>query len=192
MPARTIAAIAATAAMATSTVLVAGAPAQAKPVSVKTSYTCATVLGDQAMDVTIKLDLPTKVKKGTKVKDRPVNMVVVVPESLVTPMRDVLGITALSGSASDIKYTVGATKVPLANVKIPRTDVPESGSMTLKARGTAKGFTLKKPGSYVVKAPQAFTFNANDQNGNPVPSSPFGCALADGAPSKLGTIKVTR
>lgn len=192
MPARTIAAIAATAAMATSTVLVAGAPAEAKPVSVKTSYACATVLGDQAMDVTIKLDLPTKVKKGTKVKDQPVNMTVVVPESLVGPMRDVLGITALSGSASDIKYTVGKTKVPLANVKIPRTEVPESGAMTLKAKGTAKGFTLKKPGQYVVTVPQAFTFNADDQNGNPVPSSPFGCALADGAASKLGTIKVTK
>ena len=191
MPARTVAAIAATA-LATSTVLVAGSPAEAKPVSLKSSYTCTTALGDQTMAVTIKLDLPTKVKKGTKVKSRPVNMVVVVPESLVTPMRDVLGITALSGSASAIKYSVGSMKLPLKGVKIPRTDVPDSGAMTLKAKGVATGFKLKKPGKYVVKIPKAFTFNAKDQNGNAVPSSPFPCSLADGAPSQLGTIKVTR
>ena len=192
MPARIIAAFATTAALATSTVLVAGSPAEAKPASLESSYVCATALGDQTMAVTIKIDLPTKVKKGTKVKDRPVNMVVVVPESLVTPMRDVLGITALSGSASDIKYSVGSTKVPLAKVKIPRTDVPDSGPMTLKAKGIAKGFTLKKPGTYAVKIPKSFTFNAKNPDGATVPSSPFTCGLADGAPSKLGTIKVTR
>lgn len=192
MSARTIAAFAATAALSTSTVLLAGAPAEAKPASLKSSYTCATALGDQTMAVTIKIDLPTKVKKGTKVKDRPVNMTVVVPESLVTPMRDLLNITALSGSATDIKYSVGSTKVPLAKVKIPRTEVPESGAMTLKAKGIAKGFTLKKPGTYAVKIPQAFTFNAKNQDGEAVPSSPFTCGLADGAPSKLGSIKVTK
>ncbi len=191
MSARPLAALAATA-LAT-TALVATAPAaEAKKVSLKSAYSCATALGDTPMDVTITIDLPTKVKKGAKVKDRPVNLKVVVPESLVSPMRDLLGISALSGSASKIKYSVGSTKVPLKNVKIPRTTVPESGAMTLKAKGVASGFTLKKPGKYTVKIPQAFTFNANNQDGNPVPSSPFGCSLADGAPSKLGTIKVTK
>lgn len=191
MPARPLAALAATA-LAT-TALVAAAPAaEAKPASLKSAYTCATALGDQAMDVTIRIDLPAKVKKGAQVKDRPVNMTVVVPESLVSPMRDLLGITALSGSASNIKYTVGATKVPLKNVKIARTDVPESGAMTLKAKGVAAGFTIKKPGTYTVSIPKAFTFNANNQDGEPVPSSPFGCSVAGDAPTKLGSIKVTR
>ena len=181
----------ATAALVGGTFLVA-APAEAKPVSLKSAYTCATALGDQEMAVTIKIDLPTKVKRKKPVAARPVRMTVVIPESLVSPMRRVLGISALSGSASDITYSVGAKKVPLANVTIPRTDVPDSGTMTLQARGTAKGFKLTKPGKYVVKIPTSFTFNAANQDGQPVPSSPFPCAVADGAPTKLGTIKVTR
>ena len=190
MPAR-LAALGATAALVGGTFLVA-APAEAKPVSLKSSYTCATALGDQTMAVTIKIDLPTKVKRKKPVASRPVKMTVVIPESLVTPMRDILGITALSGSASDITYSVGAKSVALANVKIPRTDVPDSGTMTLQASGTAKGFKLTKPGKYVVKIPTSFTFNADNQDGQPVPSSPFPCSVADGAPTKLGTIKVTR
>ncbi len=190
MPAR-LAALGATAALVGGTALVA-APAEAKPVSLKSSYTCTTALGDQTMAVTIKIDLPTKVKRKKAVADRPVRMTVVIPESLVTPMRDILGISALSGSASDITYSVGSKKVALAGVTIPRTDVPDSGAMTLQARGMAKGFKLKKPGKYVVKIPSSFTFNADNQDGQPVPSSPFPCSVADGAPTKLGTIKVTR
>jgi hypothetical protein len=187
-----LAALGATTALAAGTVLMAAPAAQAKPLSLKSSYTCATALGDQTMAVTIKLDLPTKVKKNAKVADRPVAMTVVVPESLVTPMRDILGITALSGSASNIKYAVGSTKVPLAKVKIPRTNVPDSGPMTLHAKGIAKGFSIKKPGTYTVTIPKAFTFNANNQDNQPVPTSPFPCTLASGAPTKLGTLKVTK
>ena len=185
-------------ALGVSTALVAGtivatAPAaEAKPVSPKSSYTCATALGDQTMGVTVKIDLPTRVKRNRPVASRPVKMTVVVPESLVTPMRDVLGITALSGSASDIAYRVGAKRVPLANVTIPRTDVPASGAMTLKASGTAKGFKLRKPGKYVIRIPGSFTFNANNQDDQPVPSSPFPCTVAEGAPTKLGVLKVVR
>jgi hypothetical protein len=69
--------------------------------------------------------------------------------------------------------------------------VPDSGGMTLKAKGIANGFKApKKPGSYVVSIPKAFTFNALNQDGQPVPTSPFPCAVADGAPTKLGTLKV--
>ena len=188
-----LAAIGATAALAAGTVLVAAPAAQARPISLKTNYACETVLGDQAMKVTIKMDLPAKVKRGSKVKARPVNMTVVVPESLVTPMRDILGITALSGSASAIKYSVGSQKIPLSKVKIPLTTVPDSGSMTLKAKGVANGFKApKKPGTYTVRIPKSFTFNANNQDGDPVPSSPFPCSVPSGSPTKLGTLKVVR
>ena len=98
----------ATAALAVTTVLVAAPSAEAKPAKLKSSYSCATALGAQVMKVTIRLNLPAKVKKGKKVAARPVKLTVVVPESLVDPMRDLLGISALSGSASAIKYTVGA------------------------------------------------------------------------------------
>jgi hypothetical protein len=188
-----LAAIGGTAALAATTVLVAAPAAEAKPASLKSSYTCATALGDQTMAVTIKLDLPAKVKKGKKVAARPVKMTVVVPESLVAPMRDVLGISALSGSASNIKYRVGKLRVPLKKVTIPKTKVPASGAMTLKAKGVASGFKApKKKGKLVVSIPKSFTFNASNQNGQPVPSSPFACSVGSGAPTKLGTIKVVK
>jgi hypothetical protein len=188
-----LAAIGGTAALAATTVLVAAPAAEAKPASLKSSYTCATALGDQTMAVTIKLDLPAKAKRGKQVASRPVNMTVVVPESLVDPMRDILGISALSGSASAIKYSVGGMKVPLSKVKIPKTKVPNSGPMTLKAKGIANGFKApKKLGKLTVSIPKAFTFNANNQDGAAVPSSPFQCSLAKGAPTKLGVIKVVK
>jgi len=189
MPARTLATLAATSVVA-ATVLVGAPAAEAKPVSLKSRYTCATAVGEQTLPVTIKLDLPTKVKKGKKVADSKAKMVVVVPESLVTPLRDILGVSALSGTATAIKYSVGSKKVPLAKVKVPRTAVPDSGSMTLRGSGVAKGFTLKKPGKYTVRIPKSFTFNPKNQDGDALPSFP--CTLAAGAPSKIGTIKVVR
>ena len=188
-----LAAVGGTAALAATTVLVAAPAAEAKPASLKSRYTCATALGDQTMGVTIRLDLPAKVKKGKKVAARPVRMTVVVPESLVTPMRDLLQIKALSGSASNIKYRVGSKAVPLKNVTIPKTTVPASGPMTLKAKGVAGAFKApKKKGKLVVTIPRSFTFNASNQDGQPVPSSPFGCTIASGAPTKLGKIKVVK
>lgn len=188
-----LAAVGGTAALAATTVLVAAPAAEAKPASLESSYTCATALGDQTMGVTIKLDLPAKAKKGKKVAARPVKLTVVVPETLVTPMRDLLGISALSGSASSIKYQVGKLQVPLKNVTIPKTPVPASGPMTLKAKGVAGAFKApKKKGKVVVSIPKSFTFNASNQDGQPVPSSPFSCSVASGAPTKLGTIKVVK
>lgn len=183
----------ATAALAATTVLVAAPAADAKPASVVSSYSCATALGDQVMGVTVKLDLPAKAKRGKKVSARPVKLTVVVPETLVSPMRDLLGISALSGSASNIKYKVGAKNVPLTKVKIPKTTVPASGPMVLKAKGVAGGFKApNKKGKLTVSIPKSFTFNANNQDGQPVPSSPFNCSVASGAPTKLGTIKVVK
>ena len=183
----------AVAALAATTVLVATPSAEARPATLRSSYSCATALGPQVMKVTIRLNLPPKVKRGKKVAARPVNLTVVVPASLVDPMRDLLGISALSGSASSIRYTVGSKSVPLTKVRIPKTTVPKSGAMVLRAKGVAGAFKApKKRGRYVVRIPKSFVFNANNQNGQPVPSSPFTCTVAKGAPTKLGTIRVVK
>ena len=193
MSARPLAALAATALV--STALVGAAPAaQAKKASVKTTYTCeASVLGAQDVGVVIKLNMPAKVKKGKPVAKRAVNMNVTLPESLVGPLRDLLGVEELSGNASKIKYSVGSTKIPLSKVKLAKTAVPDSGPMTLKAKGVANGFKApKKPGTYVIKAPGTFTFTARDGSGSVIGGSGFPCSLADGAPAKLGSIKVVK
>ena len=156
MSVRTFAAVAATTALAASTVLVGTGAAEAKPASLKSTYTCeASVLGDQDVAVTTKIDLPATVKKGQRVADRVVKMTVVLPETLVSPLRDLLGVSELSGTATKIKYSVGSAQIPLKKVKLAPTPVPDSGPMTLRAKGIAQGFTIKKPGTYTVKIPQA-------------------------------------
>ena len=193
MSARPLAALAATALAATA--LVGTAPAaEAKKASLATTYTCeASILGAQQVGVTMKLDLPAKVKKGKAVAARPVTMSVELPESLVGPLRDILGVEELSGQATAIKYTVGSTKVPLKKVKLVPTAVPDSGSMTLKAKGVSAAFKApKKPGKLAVKVPSTFTFTARDGDGAVIGGSGFPCAVADGAPTKLGSIKVTK
>lgn len=214
MPARPLAALSATVAATAlaATALVGTAPAQAqtpgqsaaqsaaqsgspaKPSSLKTTYSCeASLLGAQDVGVTIKLDLPAKVKKGAKVGSRPVKMTVVLPASLVDPLRDLLMVDELSGEATAIKYAVGAKKIPLKGVKLAPTAVPDSGPMTLQAKGVAGGFKApSKPGTAAVKVPSTFTFTARDGDGNVIGGSGFPCSVGDGAPTKLGSIKVTK
>lgn len=192
MRVRPFAALAATSLAATT--LVAAAPVQAKPASVKTTYTCeASLLGAQDVGVTIRLDLPAKVKKGASVGSRPVKLTVVLPESLVGPLRDLLMVDELSGEATAIKYAVGSKKVPLKNVKLAPTTVPDSGPMTLEAKGVAGAFKAPtKPGTAAVKVPSSFTFTARDADGAVIGGSGFPCAVADGAPTRLGSIKITK
>ncbi|RYI99257.1 MAG: hypothetical protein EON52_26295 [Actinomycetales bacterium] len=78
-------------------------------------------------------------------------------------------------------------------MKLAPTAVPDSGPMTLKAKGVAGGFKAPaKPGALTVKVPSTFTFTARDASGAAIGGSGFPCSLADGAPSKLGSIKVTK
>ena len=59
--------------------------------------------------------------------------------------------------------------------------------MTLKAKGIANGFKApKKQGKLIVSIPKSFTFNAGNQDGQPVPSRRSTCSVAKGAPTKLG------
>ena len=105
-------------------------------------------------------------------------------------MRQYLGVTAISGKATKASYRIGAKKVPLTGLVLPETRLPARGSVTLMATGTAKGFTLSNPGTYAVKVPLSFRLHAANQDGEPIPGTPLSCALASGAPSKLGSIKV--
>jgi hypothetical protein len=171
--------------------LVASGPAaQATPASITTSYTCPTPFGPQTVTGTTSVNLPASVAAGQKVRDRQVKVRVVIPAAFVRAARGFLGITAISGKATEASYRVGAKKVPLTGLVLPRTALPASGPLTLKATGIAKGFRLANPGTYAVKVPLSFRLHAADQDGEPIPGTPLSCTLAPGAPSKLGSIKV--
>jgi hypothetical protein len=183
----------ASAAVATiaATALVATVPAaEARPSSITTSYACSTPFGPQTVSGTTSVNLPAKVRRGDKVADRRVQVQVVLPAAVVAAARDFLGVTAISGKATNAFYRVGAKKIALTRLVLPRTALPARGPLTLKATGVAKGFRLTSPGTYAVKVPLSFRLHAADQHGQPIPGTPLVCSLASGAPSKLGTIKV--
>lgn len=169
--------------------LVAAAPADAAKVT--TSYTCGTLIGDKTFPVTIGFKIPASVKTGSQVKARTVNASLTLPSDLVDGLR-FIGVTKISGTASKMSYRVGKKAVGIKNVKLAETPVPASGPMKISAKGTAKGFTAGAPGSYSIKVPKSFDFNAKDQDGDALPGSPISCSLASGAKAKIGTLKVTR
>ncbi len=164
--------------------------AEAKPASITTSYVCGSPFGNQVVSGTSTVNLPAKVRSGTKLAERPVRIRMVLPAAIVSAMRDILGITAISGKATGASYTVGNKLVPLTNLVLPRTPLPARGPVTLNATGVAKGFRLTRAGTYAVKVPTSFRLYAYNQAGQAIPGSPLSCTLASGAPSKLGTITV--
>jgi hypothetical protein len=161
----------------------------AKPASITTSYGC-TPFDQYPVTGTTSVNLPAQVAAGRQVPDRRVQVRVVVPAAIVAAMRQYLGVTAISGKATNASYRVGVKKVALTGLVLPRTALPARGSVTLTATGTAKGFRLSNPGTYSVKVPRTFRLHAANQDGEPIPGTPLSCSLASGAPSKLGTIKV--
>ena len=184
---RALLASAAVTAIAATALVATVAPAEAKPASITTSYTCGTPVGPQTVSGTTSVNLPTRVKVGKKLADRPVHVRVTVPAEFVAAAR-MFGITAISGRATRASYRVGAQKIPLTKLVLPRTTLPASGPLTLKATGVAKGFRLTKAGTYAVQVPASFRIQAADQDGRTFPGGPLPCTLASGAPSKLGTI----
>lgn len=185
-----LAAAGVTIALGAGTALVAMPAAEAKTLTATRAFTCATDFGDQTFPVTTKVDLPAKVKKGRTVPGKTVTMRVVIPEGLAGAMSGI-GIESLQGTAKGVAAKVGATKVPIKGVKFPATEVPSSGDMTIKAKGKAAPFKIKKPGTYNVLLPKRFKFTAVDQAGNTLLDNAI-CSLNAGEVAKIGSLKVTR
>lgn len=164
------------------------APAQAA--SVETSYTCDTLNGPATSPTTVKLTLPATAKAGSSVKARPFKMTIALPSELVDTLR-FFGITALSGDATDLGYTVGKTAVAVNDGKIRETPVPASGAMTLVVKGKSAGFTAPAVGKHVVKVPAKYTLNLENQDGAAL-GGPMPCARDKGAKAKLGTLTTTK
>ena len=187
--ARRFATVGATAVIGIGGALVGGiAPAQAA--SATTSYTCNTINGPATSDAKIKLSLPKTAKAGSTVAARAFKMSVVLPSELVDTLR-FFGITSVSADATKLGYTVGTTKVPVKNAKVPPTKVPDSGTMKLTLKGTSAAFKAPAAGKNVVSVPKSFTLTIKDQNGNQL-GDPVPCKRDKKATSKLTTLTTTK
>lgn len=195
---RALAAIAACGA----TVLVA-APAGATEQSLTTSYECDASnpvigsLGSGTAAGTVTVDLPAKLGAGTKLRARPITFTIEVPADMVDQMR-AYSVDSIDGSSSDATYRirkVGGTTVkePITGLTVPQTAVPESGGMTIVGTGRASAHTFKKPGTYNILVPKAFSADGTAY-GTTFGDQDFSlaCTLAADAAVKVASIKVVR
>ena len=188
-------ALGATTALAAGTVLMAAPAAEAKVSSVKSGFTCDSDFGPQKFDITTKMDLPAKVKKGKSVPGKPVRLVAAISSETADLLR-AIGAEYISVTADKVKASAGSTKIPVAGVKSPKTAVPETGGFNVVAKGTAAAFSIAKPGSYTVKIPTKFLFSITQYTAAQPDGSPLlenlGCAVDKGEPTKLTTLTVTK
>ena len=189
-----LAVVGATVALAAGTVLVA-TPADAAVKSVKTGFTCQSDLGPQSFDITTKMDLPAKVKKGKTVPGKPVKLVAVISSETADLLR-AIQVKYISVTADKTVASAGKTKIPVTGVHSPKTKVPASGGFTVTSKGLASDFSIKKPGSYAVKIPTKFLFTITQYTDAQPDGSPLlqdaPCSVDKGEPTKISTLKVTK
>lgn len=173
--------------------LVGTSPARAELRTLTTTYNCdAGSFGSGSSAVTVRVDIPNRVRAGVQVDARRITFRIVVPDELVQQMRD-NSVDAISATAT-AKYRVGAKRVPIRNLTIPRTEVPAEGDMVIRGSGRAGAFTINEPGRYAVKVPKGLAAEVTAY-GVPIVgqiTTDMTCALATGAPAKLATLRVVR
>jgi hypothetical protein len=138
--------------------------------------------------ITTVLDLPAQVSAGENVLGVPVSMGLPLPATLVSAL-GTLGVSSLSGSASNLGFLVGSIPVNVPSLSAPPTSL--SGvAPTLLATGSSSSFTAPTtPGTYDVKAPSSFTFvpvGLPDVLG----ITSVTCSLTPGASALLGQLNV--
>ena len=133
---------------------VGAAPAQAEVRTLTTTYRCSSDVGGGRSAVTVKVDIPDQVRAGRQVAARRITFRIVVPDDLVEQLREnSVDEVSATGTA---KYRVGAKRVPIRNLSIPRTDVPPEGDLVLHGTGRASAFSIGEPGRYAVKVPKVW------------------------------------
>lgn len=172
--------------------LVGASPARAEVRTLTTRYACQSDFGGGRSAVTVKVDLPDQVKAGRQVDARRITFRIVVPDALVTELRD-NSVDAVSATGT-AKYRVGAKRVPIRNLTVPRTDVPAEGAMVLRGSGRAGAFIINEPGRYAVKVPKGLIAEVTAY-GVPIVgqvTTDLTCTLVRGAPATLSTLRVVR
>ncbi len=164
-------------------------PVSARKAAVLTTYDCDSDYGGGSGVVRIATKLPESVRAAKPVRPRVVRVLLTVPEELVDQLR-AFGVDSLKGSSSSAKLKIGTKSVKVRGLKIPRTDVPDEGSMRLRGAGTADGFTIRRAGEYDVLAPKRLSAQITAQANGFSGDADLTCAVAPGAPRRLTTLLV--
>lgn len=164
----------------------------AKKAPLVTTYSCDAIGNQFDLPVTLSTKLPTKVKAGKKVTPKGLTFEVAVPASLADAAVGFFQATELGGTLAG-DATAGKTKIALSGTSDLVEIAAPPVDMTLPGTGKTGAFKIAKPGTYTIKAPTSLTFIPLKDGGAELsPGFSIPCVLADGAPSKLGSIKVTK
>lgn len=173
--------------------LLAGtAPAHATDVDKRIGYHCSSPYGGGNSPVRIRVQIPDRIAQGVTVPARRVRFSIRVPADLVDQMRD-YGITSVSATGR-AHYTIGTLKRPIRHLRLPSTEVPPSGGMTLKGSGRAAEFAINQPGTYVVKVTRSLTATVTAVGGlaGSGTSIDLACNVRRGESRRLAAVEVIR
>lgn len=166
-------------------------PAHATEVDRTIGYRCDSDYGSGASDVRIKVTIPDTAFQGVEVPSRKVVFKIEVPAEMVAMLQD-YGVDSVS-AVGRAHYTIGTLKKPIRHLRVPETEVPASGGMTLRGTGRAASFTINQPGTYAVKVTRTLTATAT-AHGTPLGdlSTDLTCNVRRGESRRLASIEVVR
>jgi hypothetical protein len=158
--------------------------------SVVTTYSCDSDFGPTSGAVRISTKLPQSVRASRKLKPRVVRVSLTIPEAQVDQLRS-YDVRWIQGASDSAKLLVGKKRLRVPDLVIRRTPVPEAGSMTLKGRGTLGSFSIKRAGSYPVRAPRRLPADLTAKVGDFQAGTGLTCAVVPGSPRRLTKLLVT-
>ena len=169
--------------------LVGAAPAHATEVDKTIGYRCSSDFGSGASAVRVRVTIPDQVAAGATVPARKIRFSIKVPADMVRVLRQ-YGVDSVSATGR-AHFTVGSLKRRIRHLRIPDTNVPNSGGMTLKGSGRASSFTLTEAGTYAVKVTKSLTATATAHGGIGDGSSvDLTCSVRRGQSRTLASLQV--
>lgn len=171
--------------------LVGAAPVHATEVDTTIDYRCSSDFGSGNSGVRIQVSIPDVAFQGVTVPSRRVSFKIRVPADMVDLMRQ-YGVDSISATGR-AHYTIGTLKKPIRHLRMPETQVPSTGGMTLKGSGRAASFAINQPGTYAVKVTRTLTATATVHGGiGDGMSADLTCNVRRGESRKLASLRVIR
>lgn len=168
----------------------APAPTHARAnAAVVTTYDCNSDFGSGSGVVRVSTKLPQSVRVSQRLRSRVVRVSLTLPWELVDELRR-NHVRSLEGSSEVTRLRVGKKRLAVRDVTIPRTKVPDEGSMTLRGVGTADAFSIRRAGEYSVRVPRRFAADITARINEYSATRTLTCTVTPGASRQLTTLLV--
>jgi uncharacterized protein DUF6801 len=183
------------AAVVAGTAVWGAAPSAAAEVTLRYACTVAP-FPSQAMTARVEWNVPDSVMVGQTTPLLPVEVTATLSDT-VTGVAGLIGAAAVEGGV-DVSGVVvapeGAIGVALP-LTVPRTEIPSSGPLTVRATGTTPGLVFRQPGRATITVGSALVLRVDlkDSGGGPAQVSHVdaSCTLAPGQSNVLSSFEIT-